>query len=79
MICQPSYLLNIASVNFFLFWQLKAEMADLSLSQSSLKKSLEGVVRTISKNESAAALDGGWTTAKSTSKSALTRPKKVLK
>jgi hypothetical protein len=56
MICQPSYLLNIASANFFLFWKLKAELADLSLSQSSLKKSLEGVVRTISKNESAAAL-----------------------
>jgi hypothetical protein len=35
------------------FREVKSELADLSLSQGSLKKRLEGVIRTINKNESA--------------------------
>jgi hypothetical protein len=46
---------------------VKSELADLSLSQSSFKKSLEGVIQTIIKNESAADFwqYGRWTVAKS--------------
>jgi hypothetical protein len=41
-------------VDFFLFREVKSELADLSLSQGGLMMNLEGVIRTISNNESAA-------------------------
>jgi hypothetical protein len=39
---------------FFCFREVKSELADLSLSMSGLMMNLDGVVRTINKNESAA-------------------------
>jgi D-aminopeptidase len=41
---------------FFCFREAKSVLADLSLSQGSLKKILQGVLQTINKNESVAAL-----------------------
>jgi hypothetical protein len=55
-VCQLSYLPSFAQQPFFCFREAKSELMDLSLSQGSIKKSLEGVIRTISKNESAIAL-----------------------
>jgi hypothetical protein len=47
LIRQPSCSANITSADFFLFRRMKSELADLLLSQGSLKMSLEGVIQTI--------------------------------
>jgi hypothetical protein len=51
-ISQPPYSQNITTVDIFLFRRVKSELADLLLSQKSFSTSLEGVIRTISKNDS---------------------------
>ncbi len=43
-------------MDFFLFWKVKSELADVSLSQDSLKMSLEGAVWTSTIDKLAAAI-----------------------
>jgi hypothetical protein len=57
----------------FRFQRGESKLADLSLSQDSLKTNLEGVARTGIENGSAAAFGNRWTAANDTSKSALNR------
>jgi hypothetical protein len=66
MILYLPYPPNIATADFFLLRIVMAELADLLLSQDSLK-----TMQPHSNHHKR------WTTAKSTSKSAVTRPKKV--
>jgi hypothetical protein len=42
---------NIAPADFFLFPQVKSQLADLTLSQDTLKTSWEGVMQTITEDE----------------------------
>jgi hypothetical protein len=54
VIRQPSYLPNNTTADVFSFREVKSELAELSLPQGGLMMNLKGVVRTISKNKSAA-------------------------
>ncbi len=59
---------------------VKSELVDLSLSQDSFEMSLEGIVLIIAKDEiTNDTFRGGWTAAKSTSISAVTRLKNIPK
>jgi hypothetical protein len=49
-------LLNIATLDFLLFGRVNSELADLSLSQDSLKTSLWEVVQAITKYKSSDAI-----------------------
>jgi hypothetical protein len=51
----PPYSLDLAPADFFLFRRVKEELAGLSLDEDSLKKTWEGVVRTITADEFATA------------------------
>ncbi len=51
----PPYLPDLAPADFFLFPRVKSELAGLSLKQETFQKSWEGVVRTIQKEDFAAA------------------------
>ncbi len=51
MIQKPFYSQNIATADIFLFQWVEVELADLSLSPESFKKSLLGFVQIIAKDE----------------------------
>jgi histone-lysine N-methyltransferase SETMAR len=51
----PPYSPDLAPADFFLFPRVKSELAGLSLKQETFQKSWEGVVRTIPKEDFAAA------------------------
>jgi hypothetical protein len=55
MICQASNLSHITTTDCFLCKRVKPELADLSLSQGSLRMNLEAVIQTSRKHKSAAA------------------------
>ena len=55
LIADPLYLPDFAPVDFFLFTKAKKQLAGLSLTQESLKKTWGGVSRTIIVDEFAAA------------------------
>jgi histone-lysine N-methyltransferase SETMAR len=51
----PPYSPDLAPADFFLFLKVKAELAGQTLTQETFKKSWEGVVRSIAKEDFAAA------------------------
>ncbi len=55
MLRHPPYSPDLAPADFFLFLTVKTELAGLSMNQEAFQKSWEGVVRTISKEDFAAA------------------------
>ncbi len=52
----PPYSPDLAPADFFLFPKMKAELAGQTLTQETFKNSWEGVVRSIAKEDFAAAL-----------------------
>jgi hypothetical protein len=68
IIRQPSYSLNIASADFISLLETEVRAGNLSLSQGSLKKSLEGLSQPIAETSPPLSpYSCGWTAAKSTS------------
>ncbi len=80
-ICPLSYLPNIATADYFLsfFHIVKSELADLSLSQDGFKMSPWRVVQTITKDESAFAIQRWMDCCKKYVRIAVTGPKKIPK
>jgi histone-lysine N-methyltransferase SETMAR len=60
MLQHPPYSPDLAPADFFLFKRVKEELAGLSLSQHTIKNIWEGVVRSISAEECAAAFRGWY-------------------
>jgi histone-lysine N-methyltransferase SETMAR len=55
----PPYSPDLAPADFFLFPELKRELAGLTLSQDEFKTKWEGVVRTLTKDNFATAFQSG--------------------
>jgi hypothetical protein len=79
MIYKPFYSTDIASTDFFLFPRAKSELAGLAFPQESFKTSCRGSSKPSPKTSPLTPFGGRWTTSKSSSKSVVSRPKKVPK
>ena len=47
----PPYSLDLVPADYSLFWRIKSDLADVSITHETFKTELEGVLRSIGENE----------------------------